>query len=40
MTPDIIGIDSDGNVCILEMQNVSVDAGITVTIEYPVPSTR
>ncbi len=26
--PDIIGIDSDGNVCILEMKNVPVDAGI------------
>jgi len=26
--PDIIGLDSDGNVCILEMKNVSVDASI------------
>jgi len=26
--PDIIGIDTDGNVCIIEMKNVSVDANI------------
>lgn len=26
--PDIIGMDSDGNVCILEIKNVRVDAGI------------
>lgn len=26
--PDIIGIDSDGNVCIIEMKNVDVDASI------------
>lgn len=26
--PDIIGIDSDGNVCIVEMKNVEVDASI------------
>ncbi|HPP62990.1 MAG: hypothetical protein HND45_02630 [Chloroflexi bacterium] len=26
--PDIIGIDSDGNVCIIEMKNVPVDANI------------
>lgn len=26
--PDIIGMDSDGNVCILEIKNVPVDAGI------------
>lgn len=26
--PDIIGIDSDGNVCIIEMKNVSVDSNI------------
>jgi hypothetical protein len=26
--PDIIGLDSDGNVCIIEMKNVSVDANI------------
>lgn len=26
--PDIIGIDSDGNVCIIEMKNVYVDASI------------
>jgi hypothetical protein len=26
--PDIIGLDSDGNVCIIEMKNVNVDASI------------
>src|SRR5258706_2557626 len=26
--PDIIGLDSDGNVCIIEMKNVPVDANI------------
>jgi hypothetical protein len=26
--PDIIGVDSDGNVCIIEMKNVQVDIGI------------
>ena len=26
--PDIIGVDTDGSVCILEMKNVPVDAGI------------
>lgn len=26
--PDIIGIDTDGNVCIIEMKNISVDASI------------
>lgn len=26
--PDIIGLDSDGNVCIIEMKNVTVDASI------------
>jgi len=26
--PDIVGIDSDGNVCIIEMKNVAVDSGI------------
>ena len=26
--PDIIGIDSDGNVCIIEMKNVTVDSSI------------
>lgn len=26
--PDIIGIDSDGNICIIEMKNVTVDASI------------
>lgn len=26
--PDIVGIDNDGNVCIIEMKNVSVDASI------------
>ena len=26
--PDIVGIDSDGNVCIVEMKNVTVDASI------------
>lgn len=26
--PDIIGVDSDGNVCIVEMKNVEVDAAI------------
>ena len=26
--PDIVGIDSDGNVCIVEMKNVPVDASI------------
>ena len=26
--PDIVGMDSDGNVCILEIKNVPVDAGI------------
>lgn len=26
--PDIIGVDSDGNVCIIEMKNVTVDASI------------
>ncbi|HHT9120768.1 MAG TPA: hypothetical protein ACFYD3_09560, partial [Candidatus Hypogeohydataceae bacterium YC41] len=26
--PDIIGIDNDGNVCIVEMKNVSIDASV------------
>jgi hypothetical protein len=26
--PDIIGVDNDGNVCIIEMKNVDVDASI------------
>jgi hypothetical protein len=26
--PDVIGVDSDGNVCIIEMKNVAVDAAI------------
>ena len=26
--PDIIGIDSDGNICIIEMKNVTVDSSI------------
>ena len=26
--PDIVGIDNDGNTCIVEMKNVSVDASI------------
>jgi len=26
--PDIVGIDNDGNICIIEMKNVSVDASI------------
>ena len=26
--PDIIGIDSDGNVCIVEMKNVAIDASV------------
>lgn len=26
--PDIIGLDSNGNVCIIEMKNVNVDASI------------
>ncbi len=26
--PDIVGIDNDGNVCIIEMKNVTVDASI------------
>jgi hypothetical protein len=26
--PDIVGIDNDGNICIVEMKNVSVDASI------------
>jgi len=26
--PDIVGIDNDGNVCIIEMKNVKVDASI------------
>ncbi len=26
--PDIIGIDADGNFCIIEMKNVTVDASI------------
>ena len=26
--PDIIGIDNDGNICIIEMKNVTVDAAI------------
>lgn len=26
--PDIIGVDTDGNVCIIEMKNVDVDASI------------
>jgi len=26
--PDIIGVDTDGNVCIVEMKNIEVDASI------------
>jgi RecB family endonuclease NucS len=26
--PDIVGIDNDGNICIVEMKNVTVDAAI------------
>jgi len=26
--PDIVGIDSDGNICIIEMKNITVDASI------------
>ena len=26
--PDIVGIDSDGNVCIVEMKNVAINASI------------
>ena len=26
--PDIIGIDNDGNICIIEMKNITVDASI------------
>ena len=26
--PDIVGVDNDGNVCIVEMKNVTVDASI------------
>ena len=26
--PDILGVDSDGNICIVEMKNVKVDASI------------
>lgn len=26
--PDIVGIDNDGNICIVEMKNVTVDASI------------
>lgn len=26
--PDIIGIDNDGNVCIVEMKNVAIDASV------------
>lgn len=29
--PDIVGIDNDGNICIIEMKNVTVDASITST---------
>jgi RecB family endonuclease NucS len=32
--PDIVGIDSDGNVCIVEMKNVTVDSS-----HYPSGST-
>ncbi len=35
--PDIIGMDSDGNVCILEMKNVPVDAAIIPQVlEYAI----
>ncbi len=26
--PDIVGIDSDGTVCVIEMKNTEVDAGV------------
>jgi RecB family endonuclease NucS len=26
--PDIVGIDNDGNICIVEMKNINVDASI------------
>src|SRR5664279_5285761 len=33
--PDIVGLDSDGNVCIIEMKNVTVDASIVPQVlEY------
>ncbi len=28
--PDIVGIDNDGNICIIEMKNVTVDASIKI----------
>ena len=35
--PDIIGLDSDGNVCIIEMKNVKVDASIVPQVlEYAI----
>ena len=35
--PDIVGVDNDGNVCILEMKNVTVDAAIIPQVlEYAI----
>ena len=35
--PDIVGLDSDGNVCIIEMKNVTVDASIVPQVlEYAI----
>jgi len=35
--PDIVGIDNDGNVCIIEMKNVTVDASIVPQVlEYAI----
>jgi hypothetical protein len=35
--PDIVGVDGDGSICILEMKNVPVDAGIIPQVlEYAI----
>ncbi len=35
--PDIVGIDTDGNICIVEMKNVTVDASIiSQVLEYAI----
>lgn len=35
--PDIIGVDSDGSICILELKNVKIDAGIIPQVlEYAI----
>ena len=36
--PDIIGVDSDGNVCIVEMKNVPVDKLLSPRKDLPSPA--